>query len=684
MCNGTLCMHRLLKSLFAATALAGFVAGAHAADAPTPPGRRNVILFVADGLRGGSVNPKLTPTLNRIKTRGVWFKNSHSIFPTFTTANASTMATGHYLGDTGDFSNTIYSGYPVSVSNGTETPFLENDQVLGDVDDHFMGVVKGNHGTPIDVGYLDEETVMAAARAAGYHTATVGKLGPAAIFDHSNSALVKSTRDMRGVLTIIVDDSTGSAAGIPLDPAFAAALTAAGVPVIAPSRGANGASGTNVTPGTVVPNLVQQDFFVQVTSDVILPQFAKDGVPFAMVFWSRDPDGTQHNQGDSLNQLVPGINGPTSRSAIANADDDLSRLMAALDRLGLSANTDVLITADHGFSTISKNSGPLFSQSRTSYAATQTYQAFRTANGATQLVQEVQPGYLPPGFLAIDLAQALGAPLVDPDSAPATAPRPITPASYPPVDPTQPPAADGSRRQRPANGGGLIGTDPNNPDVVIAANGGSDLVYLPNPATAAMLAPKVVKFLLQQDYTSGVFVDDKLGPFAGTLPLSAINLEGKAITPVPTLAVNFASTSTLGQGCPEKTLEQCGVEIADSGLQQGQGMHGNFSRADTFNFMAAIGPDFKRKFEDPAPASNADVGKTIATLLQLNIPSNGALIGRSLSEAFKNGDIPEFSQSYMRSPPAAGGTRTVVRTQSVGTVKYFDAAGFPGRTLGLD
>jgi hypothetical protein len=35
------------------------------------------------------------------------------------------------------------------------------------------------------------------------------------------------------------------------------------------------------------------------------------------------------------------------------------------------------------------------------------------------------------------------------------------------------------------------------------------------------------------------------------------------------------------------------VEIADTGLQQGQGMHGSFSRADTFNNMAAIGPDFK-------------------------------------------------------------------------------------------
>jgi hypothetical protein len=28
-------------------------------------------------------------------------------------------------------------------------------------------------------------------------------------------------------------------------------------------------------------------------------------------------------------------------------------------------------------------------------------------------------------------------------------------------------------------------------------------------------------------------------------------------------------------------------------------MHGTFSRADTMNFMAAIGPDFKRGFVKP-------------------------------------------------------------------------------------
>ena len=120
------------------------------------------------------------------------------MFPTFTTANASAFATGHYLGDTGDFSNTIYVGYPVKAANGTVTPFLEADPVLGDVDQHFDG------------NYLDEDTILLAARHQGYSAAAIGKVGPTLIFDHT---------ERTGEETIIVDDSTGSPAGIPLSQA---------------------------------------------------------------------------------------------------------------------------------------------------------------------------------------------------------------------------------------------------------------------------------------------------------------------------------------------------------------------------------------------------------------------------------------------------------------------------------
>src|SRR5205823_10801702 len=97
----------------------------HAAERTRP---NNVILFVPDGLRAMSVTPESAPNMAAVRDRGVNFKNSHSLFPTFTTANASAMATGHYFGDTGDFSNTIYVGRPVPGAENSVTPFLENDR----------------------------------------------------------------------------------------------------------------------------------------------------------------------------------------------------------------------------------------------------------------------------------------------------------------------------------------------------------------------------------------------------------------------------------------------------------------------------------------------------------------------------------------------------------------------------
>jgi hypothetical protein len=112
-------------------------------------------------------------------------------------------------------------------------------------------------------------------------------------------------------------------------------------------------------------------------------------------------------------------------------------------------------------------------------------------------------------------------------------------------------------------------------------------------------------------------------------------------------------------------------------------MHGSFSRADTNNFMAASGPDFKAGFVDEAPVSNADIGKTLARILRLKIPAKGKLVGRVLSEAMPGGATPAFFARTMRSEPAANGLVTVLDYQLVGATRYFDAAGFSGRTVGL-
>src|ERR1700753_3702053 len=90
----------------------------------------NVIIFVADGSRYGSVDPGNMPNMARLKREGVDFTNSHSLYPTVTTVNASAIATGHYIGDTGDFGNTLYTGMPMLTGNRTQIPQMEDDMSL--------------------------------------------------------------------------------------------------------------------------------------------------------------------------------------------------------------------------------------------------------------------------------------------------------------------------------------------------------------------------------------------------------------------------------------------------------------------------------------------------------------------------------------------------------------------------
>ncbi len=322
-------------------------------------------------------------------------------------------------------------------------------------------------------------------------------------------------------------------------------------------------------------------------------------------------------------------------AGIRNADNNLAQLRKALDDLGLAASTNIIVSSDHGFSTISK-------ESKTSPAAKISY-------------EDTPKGFLPLGFLAIDLGKALNLPLHDPNNGNAR-------------------VADNAH---PRFGNGLLGRDAARPELVVATNGGSDLIYI--PGKQRKLADRTIKALLQQDYVSGIFVDDELGSFPGTLPMSQLGLKGKAVTPHPSIVVNFRSWSS---GCDEPT--NCSVQIADTVLRQGQGMHGSFSRGDTLSFMAAIGPDFKSGYVDTLPVSNADVGATAAKIMGLSRKSRGKLVGRVMTEAMPDGATPIAHAGTVKSRPAANGLRTVLNFQRVGAQRYFGAAGFPGRTLGLN
>src|SRR5436853_3838053 len=238
--------------------LSTLAAGGASAQNNTP---HNLILFIPDGLRALKVTPDTAPAMAEIRDKGVNFKNPHSLFPTFTMANGSAMSTGHYLGDTGTFSNTIFTGYTSAPAGDTVVPFIENDAVLGDVDEHFNG------------DYLNEETILKMAREKGFSTSAIGKHGPTLTDDQTD----------RGRNTIVIDDSTGGKNGIPLSDEMKDALTKAGLPLVTTPRGENSKAGDAKTPGTTTANVAQQAYMADVAAKVVLPMLKARNKPFVVV-----------------------------------------------------------------------------------------------------------------------------------------------------------------------------------------------------------------------------------------------------------------------------------------------------------------------------------------------------------------------------------------------------------------
>ena len=619
------------------------------------PKHRNVIVFVADGLRAASVNPADAPALFRLRSDGVNFVNSHSIFPTVTMTNASAIATGHYPGDTGQFANNLFVGRRIFATGnfgrmpGTLTPNVEEDQVLGDIDDMFGG------------NYVRETSLLALARANGYNTAALGKIGPTAMQDVSQLAPMNGR--FATPATIILDGATGSTAGLPVDSEVARLIADAHLPAAPPAR--NQAIGTNTTPGTLSTNAEHYRWFADVATRVLMPKFVRSGRPFMLVFWSGDPDQTQHAQGDSLNKLTPGINGPTSRAAVRNADNLFEQLLAFVNAdPSLRATTDVFVTADHGFSTISHHEIDA-SHVTKSYSA-----GFLYKDGMGR--QEVNTGFLPPGALPIDLAHALDLPLFASD---VVIEDKTGGDRFVRIDPAAP-QQSATVRQHPLGGALLGGTGrvaaPLDAKIILVGSS----VYVPDHDRALVRA--TVAALATFDYIGALFVHDSYGAVPGALPLSMLGHVGETKLPAPAIVVaprEFA----LDAANPLLTSV-----IVDPGpLQHGQGNHGALARSNTFNNMAAIGPDFKKGFVDEAPVSNADIAPTLAKVMGLSLPARGKARGRVLSEALAGGPSRIATQRQVRrSAAAASGRATMLRYQQVGGIRYLDEACFEANGCG--
>ena len=123
--------------------------------------------------------------------------------------------------------------------------------------------------------------------------------------------------------------------------------------------------------------------------------------------------------------------------------------------------------------------------------------------------------------------------------------------------------------------------------------------------------------------------------------------------------------------------EACTSVIADTPLIEGEGIANAFSRTGTATFMVARGPDFRAGVITHAPASNADMGRTIAELLDLDLDSADLPGARVLWEALtgrENRTPPQAVSQTLRSTPSDDGLVTEVHLQTLGDSTYFDSA----------
>ena len=174
------------KALFVLTAV--FTANFAPALAQS---QHNLILFVPDGLRAHKSRRRPRRPWPRSATRASISPIRIRCSRPSPCRTASGMATGHFLGDTGDFSNTIYHR------------LCRSDRRAAARRPSSRTMPCSATSTSISPATSSTRTPFSSPRASrAFSTAAIGKLGPTLMFDHTERS---------GEHTIIVDDSTGSA-----------------------------------------------------------------------------------------------------------------------------------------------------------------------------------------------------------------------------------------------------------------------------------------------------------------------------------------------------------------------------------------------------------------------------------------------------------------------------------------
>jgi arylsulfatase A-like enzyme len=256
-------------------------------------------IMIWDGLRPDLVSPRATPNLWRLAEAGVWFERSHAVYPTLTRANSPAISTGCRPGRAGVLGNSF-----CLPSTGPLVPYTTGDaanlQRLADAD-----------GCPV----LLVDTLADRVHRAGGKTVVVSSGSPGcALLQHPRAA---ETGDL------VISVGLPSMAHVMED-----MYARFGAP-----------------PVRRVPDTDWDAYSTRIITDYVLPELS----PTLLVFWHTDPDHTTHDRG---------YVGAETEQALRDADDNLGAILESYERQGLRSTTDVIVTADHGSSTVTRRVRP--------------------------------------------------------------------------------------------------------------------------------------------------------------------------------------------------------------------------------------------------------------------------------------------------------------------------------------
>jgi predicted AlkP superfamily pyrophosphatase or phosphodiesterase len=565
------------------------------------PEPRRVIIYVWDGFRPDSVNPMDTPNLYAMREAGVDFTDNHATYPTFTMMNAASFATGSFGGATGYYGNTLWQSTATGKDSADKTVdyqqpvFTEDYAILTDLSNDLKG----------DLFMV--ETLFSAAQKAGMSTVTVGKSGAAFIQDYKRGGMML---DEKTVLPLSLARELQQA-GIRL-PALTANSYSPGEMKLVADNGDPTAFGApkrlkdgvtfDPTDTSGSPFKAALDYMFDTYVNYILPMKK----PTLSVVWMRDPDTNEHLYGPGTANALDGIH--------AN-DRRLGKLRAKLRELGWDATTDIIVVSDHAHSSV---------------AGSEALFPLRAIKDGT--VGNIDPGgYSVSGMVRLaelmhragfaNVFDGLGCSYL-----PVSTGVKADGATVYPVHIDEDGSVCGKAGQKYNSGPFLVPTTLPPQAIVIAVNGGSDYIYVPDHDRDILR--KIVGFLETRDEVGTIFVDSRYGDVPGTIPLSLIRQENKAGRS-PDIIVGFDWDDKAVVSGMSGT-EYSGILLNNPY----RGMHGDFSPIDVHNTLIAFGPDFRENMKDLLPTGNVDVAPTLANILGLKLPRAD---GRPVLEALRNG-----------------------------------------------